>query len=55
MLTRANPERASRLMALAQADADERWHYYSQMAGVERVIVMESEHADIDTDGEEQS
>ncbi len=55
MLTRANPERASRLMALAQADADERWHYYSQMAGVERVVVVESENAHIDTDGEEQS
>ena len=33
------PERASRLMALAQADADERWHYYRRWP-VERVIVM---------------
>ncbi len=38
MLTRANPERANHLMALAQADVDERWRYYSQIAGVERVL-----------------
>jgi pyruvate-ferredoxin/flavodoxin oxidoreductase len=36
MLARANPERASELMELAQADIDERWHLYSQMAQVER-------------------
>jgi hypothetical protein len=23
---------------LAQADADERWHYYQQLAGVERTV-----------------
>ncbi|MFT4108031.1 pyruvate:ferredoxin (flavodoxin) oxidoreductase [Propionicimonas sp.] len=38
MLARANPARAEELAALAQADADERWHYYSQLAGVERVL-----------------
>lgn len=38
MLKRSNPERAAQLFALAQADADERWHYYSQLAGVERVL-----------------
>jgi pyruvate-ferredoxin/flavodoxin oxidoreductase len=38
MLARSNPERSRHLMELAQADADERWHYYSQLAGMERVL-----------------
>lgn len=36
MLKRANPGRAEELFALAQADADERWRYYSQLASVQR-------------------
>ena len=36
MLTRSNPERAEHLLSLAQRDIDERWHFYEQMAGVER-------------------
>ena len=32
MLARSNPERSKHLLALAQADADERWRYYSQLA-----------------------
>ena len=39
MLTRSNPERAERLLALAQQDIDDQWHYYEQMAGVERSIL----------------
>ena len=38
MLARANPERAERLMALAQRDVDERWHFYEQMAGIDRDV-----------------
>jgi len=38
MLARANPEHASELLALAQADVDERWRYYQQLAGVERSL-----------------
>ncbi|WP_377105207.1 pyruvate:ferredoxin (flavodoxin) oxidoreductase [Propionicimonas sp. T2.31MG-18] len=38
MLARANPTRAEELANLAQADVDERWHYYSQLAGVERGV-----------------
>ena len=38
MLARANPSRAEELAKLAQADAEERWHYYSQLAGVERTL-----------------
>ena len=30
---------AEQLMALAQKDIDDQWHYYEQMAGVEREIV----------------
>jgi pyruvate-ferredoxin/flavodoxin oxidoreductase len=38
VLERTHPERAAELAALAQADADERWHYYEQLAGVERTV-----------------
>jgi pyruvate-ferredoxin/flavodoxin oxidoreductase len=38
MLTRTDPENAERLAALAQKDIDDQWHYYEQMAGVEREI-----------------
>lgn len=38
MLARANPKRAEELAQLAQADADERWHYYTQLAGVKRGV-----------------
>ncbi|HBY23204.1 MAG: pyruvate:ferredoxin (flavodoxin) oxidoreductase [Propionibacteriaceae bacterium] len=47
MLTRSNPERAELLGELAQADADERWRYYSQVAGIERDLpdlVVEDEN-----------
>lgn len=49
VLERSDPERAAHLQALAQADVDERWHYYEQLAGVERSIPVdahEDEHAD---------
>jgi pyruvate-ferredoxin/flavodoxin oxidoreductase len=36
MLERTDPERARHLLALAQADADERWRFYEQLAQVER-------------------
>ncbi len=36
VLARSDPERAARLRELAQADVDERWHYYEQLAGVGR-------------------
>jgi pyruvate-ferredoxin/flavodoxin oxidoreductase len=36
MLERANPEAAARLMALAQHDIDERWHFYEQLGEIER-------------------
>jgi hypothetical protein len=34
-------------MALAQADIDERWHYYEQLAGVERTMTdeLDEEHS----------
>jgi pyruvate-ferredoxin/flavodoxin oxidoreductase len=38
ILERTQPERAARLAALAQADADERWRYYTQLAGVQRTV-----------------
>jgi pyruvate-ferredoxin/flavodoxin oxidoreductase len=50
MLSRSNPERAKHLTALAQADADERWRYYSQLAGLERTVP----HEELALDGEPQ-
>ncbi|WP_271189717.1 pyruvate:ferredoxin (flavodoxin) oxidoreductase [Dactylosporangium matsuzakiense] len=38
MLARSDPERSEHLLTLAQADTDERWRYYSQLAGVTRTL-----------------
>ena len=38
MLARANPAHAAELLALAQADVDERWRFYRQLAGIERSV-----------------
>jgi pyruvate-ferredoxin/flavodoxin oxidoreductase len=38
MLARSAPERARHLLALAQADIDERWRYYQQLTGEERSV-----------------
>ena len=42
MLARAQPERARHLLALAQADIDERWRYYEQLAGEQRSVPQDS-------------
>jgi pyruvate-ferredoxin/flavodoxin oxidoreductase len=36
LLARTDPARAKELFAQAQRDIDERWHWYEQLAGVER-------------------
>jgi pyruvate-ferredoxin/flavodoxin oxidoreductase len=52
ILHRTQPERAAELAALSQADADERWRYYSQLADVQRKIPsLEHEPAGADVDG----
>ena len=38
VLKRMDPDRAVALADLAQGDADERWHYYQQLAGIERTV-----------------
>jgi pyruvate-ferredoxin/flavodoxin oxidoreductase len=59
VLSRTHPERAAHLAALAQAEVDERWSYYSQLAAMERTIPhvdvrgIELAHHD-GADGEEQ-
>jgi pyruvate-ferredoxin/flavodoxin oxidoreductase len=45
MVARSDPENAERLWALAQQDIDDQWHYYEQMAGVEREISFNGEEA----------
>jgi pyruvate-ferredoxin/flavodoxin oxidoreductase len=42
-LARSNPGRSEHLLALAQADADERFRYYSQLAGMERTVPHEGD------------
>ncbi|HEX2808610.1 MAG TPA: thiamine pyrophosphate-dependent enzyme, partial [Kineosporiaceae bacterium] len=46
MLGRVDPDRAHHLEVLAQADADERWRYYSQLAGLERTVPHEQAEQD---------
>ena len=40
-LARINPDQADRLFTLAQQEIDDRWHFYEQMAGVERDFVSD--------------
>jgi pyruvate-ferredoxin/flavodoxin oxidoreductase len=42
VLGQSEPDRAAALHELAQADVDERWRYYEQLAGVERVAAGEA-------------
>jgi pyruvate-ferredoxin/flavodoxin oxidoreductase len=52
ILQRTDPERAAMLAELSQADADERWRYYSQLADVQRSIPhLEHEPAAAPADG----
>ena len=52
VLDRSDPVRAEHLQALAQADVDERWHYYEQLAGVERSIPIDEHELSRETGGE---
>ena len=38
MLARSDPDRANMLLDLAQADIDERWHYYEQLTSLVRRV-----------------
>ena len=49
MLARSDKERSEHLLALAQADADERWRLYSQLAGMERTVAHEEALAEPDS------
>ena len=46
VLERTAPQRAAELDALAQADVDERWHYYEQLGGVERSVPTPAEEVE---------
>jgi pyruvate-ferredoxin/flavodoxin oxidoreductase len=53
ILGRTHPERAARLASLVQADVDERWHYYEQLAAMERAVPHEPDPAvqpEVDSD-----
>jgi pyruvate-ferredoxin/flavodoxin oxidoreductase len=53
ILGRTHPERAVRLASLIQADVDERWRYYEQLAAMERAVPHEPDPAaqpEVDSD-----
>jgi hypothetical protein len=41
MLAQSDPARARQLLKVAQHDADARWQFYEQVAGVHRVVSQE--------------
>jgi len=43
VLARTHPDHAAALASAAQSDIDERWRYYSQLAGLERSVTVEGE------------
>jgi len=43
ILTRSKPEAAAKLFHMAQDDINARWHFYEQLAGVERLAFNEGE------------
>jgi pyruvate-ferredoxin/flavodoxin oxidoreductase len=51
ILARTQPERAKELLALQQADIDERWRYYEQLAAMARTVP----HGAVDVDVEEET
>ena len=42
ILARAKPEASARLLALGQDDIDSRYHFYEQLAGVDRTVAAEA-------------
>jgi len=52
ILTRTHPELAERLLLQAQADVDERWRYYTQLAAIERKAPLS---ADTDPEGADEA
>jgi pyruvate-ferredoxin/flavodoxin oxidoreductase len=56
MLAAADPQRAKELSAKAQSDADARWKFYEQVAGVHRTVADDREaKADQPTDSQEEA
>ena len=47
MLARTDPARAEQLFTLAQADVDERWRYYEQLAGLDRAVPSDNHDDDL--------
>jgi pyruvate-ferredoxin/flavodoxin oxidoreductase len=46
MLARSEPERSEQLLDLAQANIDERWHFYEQLSSVERMVPIAQAYDD---------
>ncbi|WP_208029436.1 pyruvate:ferredoxin (flavodoxin) oxidoreductase [Rhabdothermincola sediminis] len=54
VLRRTDPRRARELAELLQADVDERWRYYGQLAGLERTVPHPSGHEKHDVEHDEE-
>ncbi|MFN8521268.1 MAG: pyruvate:ferredoxin (flavodoxin) oxidoreductase [Chloroflexota bacterium] len=52
ILQRTDPDRAAQLAELTQSEANERWHYYQQLAGIHRAMPHLQPHEDGAGDGE---
>ena len=48
MLARSKPDDSARLLALGQQDIDKRYHFYEQLAGVDRAAVAAASVAETD-------
>jgi len=53
MLQRSNPDRARELLVMAQADVDQRWRYYQELAQVHRTAPAHADAATIAENEEE--
>ncbi len=53
MLTRSNPDEARRLFALAQSEIEHKYEYYSQLAGLERIVPDDEQQEDAPLDTED--
>ena len=42
ILARSKPEESARLLGLGQQDIDSRYHFYEQLAGVDRTVAAET-------------
>jgi pyruvate-ferredoxin/flavodoxin oxidoreductase len=55
ILERSKPEESARLLALGQRDIDKRYHFYEQLAGVDRATAVDTAAAETGGNGDSQA